>query len=39
MRFWNCSGLIAVTARKQWWNADGLIPASLASWGTGAGSA
>jgi hypothetical protein len=30
MRFWNCSGLIAVTARKFRWNADGFMRESLA---------
>ena len=30
MRFWNYSGLIAVTARKFRWNADGLMRESLA---------
>jgi hypothetical protein len=30
MRFWNCSGLIAVTARKFRLNADGLMRESLA---------
>jgi hypothetical protein len=29
MRFWNCSGLIAVTARKFRWNADGLSAPTL----------
>ena len=29
--FWNCEGLIAVTALKWWWNPETLMPSSRAS--------
>src|SRR5215217_2218059 len=31
IRFWNCRGLIAVTALKWWWKPETLIPTSLAT--------
>ena len=34
-----CSGDVAVTDLKWWWNADGLIATSLASMATSTGSA